>query len=73
MNEAIAAGDGLGLEDEPGRRRLGLGEHDREQDQDADRADVDEHLGGGEERRAEEDVDPGQRARSTRSSPGRSG
>ena len=53
-------GHGLGLEDEPGRRGLRLGEHDREEDQDADRADVDEDLGGGDERRAGHHVDPGE-------------
>ena len=53
-------GHGLGLEDEPGRRRLALGEHDREQDEHADRADVDEDLGAGHERRADEDVEPGE-------------
>ena len=43
-----------------GRAGLGLGEHDREQDEHADGADVDEHLGGGHERRAQQGVDAGQ-------------
>ena len=41
-------------------RVAGLGEHDREQDQDADGAEVDEDLGGGHDRRAEQRVHPGQ-------------
>ena len=32
--------DRLGLEDQLGRGRAGLGQHDREEDQDADRPDV---------------------------------
>jgi hypothetical protein len=41
---------------------LGLREHDGEQDQDADRADVDEHLGGGDHHGPGEHVDAGQRS-----------
>ena len=60
--EAIGRRTRLGLEDQPGRGVLGLGEHDREQDEDADRADVDDDLGRADERRAHEHVDAGQRA-----------
>ena len=38
----------------------GLGEHDREEDEDADRAEVDEHLRGGHDRRAEQRVHAGE-------------
>ena len=44
--DAIAAGMAWVWNTRPCRRVLRLGEHDREEDQDADRADVDDHLGG---------------------------
>ena len=67
------AGPRLAVEDELGGSGLGLGEHDREQDQDADRADVDEHLGSGDDRPRRR----GRRCRPVRrsaaSSPGQNG
>ena len=60
--DAIAAGTACVWKTSRLGRVLRLGEHDREQDQDADRADVDDDLGGRDERRAEDHVDAGQGA-----------
>ena len=39
-----------------------LGEHDREEDEHADRPEVDQHLGGGHDRRTEQGVHAGERS-----------
>ena len=66
-------GDRLGLEDEARGGVLGLGQHDGEEDEDRDRADVDDDLGGGHERRPEHHVEAGQGPEGDDHAPARSG